>query len=70
MARRTTSFRLWMSGNERQQLMNVAKFLRRSESDAVSWLVAAAAERYSVTSGTIEYDTQGIPSQLREAVQQ
>ena len=68
MARRTTMFRLWMSGDERQQLMSVAKCLRRSASDAVRLLVAEAAERYSGTSGTIASDTQSITPQQREAV--
>jgi hypothetical protein len=48
MQRRTYSFRLVMTSDERQLLTDVAEHLRRSESDTVRWLVAEAAERYEL----------------------
>jgi len=52
MRRRTESFRLVMTKNERQLLTDVAGHLRRSESDTVRWLVTDAADRLGITPAT------------------
>jgi hypothetical protein len=48
MNRRTESFRLVMSSDERQLLTAVAKRLRRSESDALRWLVTEIADQFQI----------------------
>jgi len=42
MQRRTKSFRLVLTSDERQQLTDVAARLRRSQSDTLRWLVTEA----------------------------
>lgn len=63
MNRRTASFRLVMSSDERQLLMAVAKHLRRSESDALRWLLAEAAEQFLVTPILVTTSKHGKSSQ-------